>query len=599
MSYIVALQSAAFYFMACTPCRAAQARHKARGRLRAEREEKERREQEQPDAYHHPLPSHTNPYWAEEIMLGPHLPKKGTNHNKKAGSQRRAPSTGNGSSASSTIAVSTTASPTTGAAAAPTFEGGSAGGEASHDTGSACLQKAGATSPSVTTAAAMSEDGGVAGVPRRPSEVSSYFSDDWNHKRYQREDEELWGSVPPPPLPQSGSRLLHQHHLIGTHAADLSRTGQKLVDAIVKAGSSAGRLIEAKLGDINIPTLSGKDAGEGVAGAVGGVGSSTGSGPSYFLYHHHGGATTTSSLASSNSYQLPIRNPPVNDYHPPVVASRPAYRFAQRWMVQPPPPAKVMEGKVPAVVRRTDSAGSSVVSSSRLTGDTVMDGGSGSMAKMGHRMRERLPRRAETADAAGAARKGDLEKFPTMTTTSTTRSRRSTAGSSAGTTATTRRNTGMSAVGRSRSMSLESTTDEDERRDDRRSATGRRRRRAAAAAPAAAVEMQLPVGDSKKETDVPKPPQENVALSQTDDTGKGDTSATATHAAACPKSETIKRTWDADPGAESQPVAPSLLGDTLGKGTDDGVVQSQSSDSSLTGPAQEQARENPLPRAVS
>lgn len=148
----------------------------------------------------------------------------------------------------------------------------------------------------------------------------------WNHKRYQvrpnsslpssvplraitdlsiqREDEELWGS-------------------------ELSRTGHKLIDAIKHAGSSAGRFIESSLGkDVK---LGSDDEGE------------------------------------DKQYFLGV-NPPVNDYHPPILRRAPLKGL--QWMVQPPPPAKIMEGKVPV------SRGSSVSNSSRRTtsGDNVIDG---------------------------------------------------------------------------------------------------------------------------------------------------------------------------------------------------------------------------------
>jgi hypothetical protein len=60
------------------------------------------------------------------------------------------------------------------------------------------------------------------------------------------------------------------------------------------------------------------------------------------------------------------KNPPVNEYHPPVVSSKAPSRSAHQWMLQPPPSAKVMEGKVP--VSRAASSGSK--SSARtLVGD--------------------------------------------------------------------------------------------------------------------------------------------------------------------------------------------------------------------------------------
>ncbi|KAJ3551388.1 hypothetical protein NPX13_g11374 [Xylaria arbuscula] len=115
----------------------------------------------------------------------------------------------------------------------------------------------------------------------------------WNHTRYQREDEELWGP-------------------------DLSRTGHKLMDAIKHAGSSAGRFLESSLN---------KDARQ--------LSDDEDEGSRYF-------------------HPIP---PPVNDYHPPIIRRNPL-KGSVRWMIQPPPPAKLMEGKVPV------SRGSSIASRS-------------------------------------------------------------------------------------------------------------------------------------------------------------------------------------------------------------------------------------------
>ncbi|ATY58788.1 hypothetical protein A9K55_003499 [Cordyceps militaris] len=94
-------------------------------------------------------------------------------------------------------------------------------------------------------------------------------------------------------------------------------TAQKLVDALNKARNSAGRLIESTLGLEKEVTDQERRA----------------------------------------FYATP-RNPPVNDYHPAVISSRPANRDGIKWMLQPPPPAKFMEGKTP-VSRATSSASKS------------------------------------------------------------------------------------------------------------------------------------------------------------------------------------------------------------------------------------------------
>ena len=128
--------------------------------------------------------------------------------------------------------------------------------------------------------------------PTAVTEGSRLSGEGWNLKRYQREDEALWG---------------HETH----------GPGQRIIDAIAKAGSTAGRLIESRL------SRSGPVEEE-----------------------------------NPGTYYL-ARNPPVNDLHPPVVSTQPANRDETRWMLQPPPPAKVMEGKERVNRHRAGSNGSS------------------------------------------------------------------------------------------------------------------------------------------------------------------------------------------------------------------------------------------------
>lgn len=91
------------------------------------------------------------------------------------------------------------------------------------------------------------------------------------------------------------------------------------MDAIKHAGSSAGRFIESSLSkDVKLNSTDDSD---------------------------------------ENCYFIPV-NRPVNDYHPPI-ARRPPFKGTVQWMVQPPPPAKLMEGKVPV------SRGNSVRNSNR------------------------------------------------------------------------------------------------------------------------------------------------------------------------------------------------------------------------------------------
>lgn len=184
--------------------------------------------------YPHPSPFSTNIYWHEEMTLGPGPLKKGGKDKVSGTGSRRELTTGGqgssmGSSADTTIVA----------------EGGS------------------------------------------PETDDSRFSrEGWNTKRYQREDEILWG---------------------------------------YDMGDSGG-----------FDELNGNRRGSSI-GLTG---------------------MSKSGKASTERYYL-ARNPAVNDLHPPVVSTQPTHKSETRWMLQPPPSAKIMEGKVRANRSRSGSGGSS------------------------------------------------------------------------------------------------------------------------------------------------------------------------------------------------------------------------------------------------
>ncbi|KAI1386873.1 uncharacterized protein F4822DRAFT_328649 [Hypoxylon trugodes] len=257
MSFGVAVQSAIFYVVSCAPCLQARHHQQSKALAKKERQEKARIQAENPGAYQHPDPFNTNPYWSEEIMMGPRIKAKKYNGGSKNNSHKRLDSSGKES-------TSATESST----------------------------RIDSTNPS-SSRTAVAEDGKLS--------FQTTLSDDWNRKRYQREDEELWG-----------------HELSRTH---------KFMDAIKQAGSSAGRLIESRLGMEPKPVTE----------------------------------------EERHNFYFAPRNPPVNEYHPPIVRQRPTHKDANRWMLQPPPPAKIMEGKIP--VSRSGSMASHI---SRRT--TTSDG---------------------------------------------------------------------------------------------------------------------------------------------------------------------------------------------------------------------------------
>ncbi|CZR60822.1 uncharacterized protein PAC_10718 [Phialocephala subalpina] len=240
MSLPVALQSVAYYVLSCSTCAKISHRRKAKVQAKKERAEKHALETEQPGLYRHPSPFSTNPYWTEEIMMGPGPPKQ--KNGSKNASQRALNTAGQGSSYAGSTAMS---------------------------------QSDGPSSPTNAT------------------EGSRISGEGWNRKRYQREDEALWGH-------------------------DIAGPGQRIMDAIARAGTSAGRLLEGRLSR---------------------------SGP-------------LKEEENPSSYYL-AKNPPVNDLHPPVVSTAPASRDETRWMLQPPPAAKVMEGKERVNRSRASSNGSS------------------------------------------------------------------------------------------------------------------------------------------------------------------------------------------------------------------------------------------------
>ncbi|KAL2154210.1 hypothetical protein VTH82DRAFT_2886 [Thermothelomyces myriococcoides] len=340
MSFTAAIQSALFYFLACTPCNQLHTEHELRQRQKKEKQMRERIVVDQPHLYRQPDPFHTNPYWDEEIRMGPSLPKKrkGSDGFSKSLSQRRL------------TAVSRDGRPSIGTGSSVVVSLSEMGSVVSPRPSTSPTNAPGIMGSTPTMAP---EEYPASPTLSKTASIST--SADWNFKRYQREDEELWG-----------------------HESTWS--GHRLMDAIKQAGSSAGRYMESKLGFEKQVTDEDR----------------------------------------YNFYTAP-RNPPVNDYHPPVVSSRPAHKDALRWMLQPPPPAKVMEGKVPV----TRSASMASAASSRRT-VSVREGGS--LGRLvGEKAVEAKIRRGETPADDEPHPSPSLRKSRSRVSTATrTRSRRTT-----------------------------------------------------------------------------------------------------------------------------------------------------------------------------
>ncbi|KAH8728764.1 hypothetical protein GQ44DRAFT_724211 [Phaeosphaeriaceae sp. PMI808] len=128
--FLRGVQSAVFHYASCAPCTGYAESRKRRREAKQARKVKEKLQLEHPDEYQHPEPTGTNPYWCEEIQMGPGPPRE------------------------------------------------------EH---SSVLSKGGSSLDGDRTDNLRLSDDTVA-------------DDNWNRKRYQREDEDLWG-IDDPPIP--------------------------------------------------------------------------------------------------------------------------------------------------------------------------------------------------------------------------------------------------------------------------------------------------------------------------------------------------------------------------------------------------------------
>ncbi|GAB7365537.1 hypothetical protein MBLNU230_g6610t1 [Neophaeotheca triangularis] len=133
------VQSAIFYYLSCAPCTDYNYRKRRKKEARKDREGREALESEQPGLYRHPSPFSTNQHWDADRLLGP-IPvrgkKKSQAENKRASKSAGIDSNAGGSNIASTTTLEEEHSP-----------------DAEDD-------------------------------------------DRWNRRPYQRQDEELWRTVP-------------------------------------------------------------------------------------------------------------------------------------------------------------------------------------------------------------------------------------------------------------------------------------------------------------------------------------------------------------------------------------------------------------------
>lgn len=239
-------QSAVFYYLSCAPCTKIayqRRRHKTIQRAKAERAANEMEQ----GLYQHPSPFSTNIYWREEMALGPGPPQRKSNKDRERGRAESSRGLRSGGAGSSSVA---------------------------------------GTSSADTVVEIELEE------PREQAQVG---------RRYQREDENLWG-------------------ISSDSITSMSRS---------------------------------------------------------------------STTGSRTGYYYVARNPAVNDLHPPVVSTQPTHPSQTRWMLQPPPSAKIMEGKMITSRRRSGSGVSNMSDSSRKRDDRSLG------RKVGERLLEGKVKRGE------------------------------------------------------------------------------------------------------------------------------------------------------------------------------------------------------------
>lgn len=142
MSWFVrGVQSAVFHYASCAPCTGYMYKKQRQKEAKEARKARTKLQEEHPDLYHHPEPTGTNPYWQEEIVMGPGPPPR---RNRKT-----------------------------------------------------CTNTTRATTTTTRGQGSLTSQGGSSIDINPPDKVrlsdDTMDDDNWNRKLYQREDEELWG----------------------------------------------------------------------------------------------------------------------------------------------------------------------------------------------------------------------------------------------------------------------------------------------------------------------------------------------------------------------------------------------------------------------
>lgn len=251
------IQSVIFYYLSCAPCTKVANRRNRKRQSDKDKSEREAIALQNPNTYRQPSPFRTNEYWAEEIRAGPGPPIRRLP--KKERKRRQLERDGRGR-------------PPTRKDTQETSDG-----------------------KDVLAVPEPAHLRGLKGIIKNNQNRLSGLESKWKDwRRFQREDEELWG---------------------GESMEDLNY-----------------RMPDSRSGPVR----------HSVGGSSVGV-------PGLFSLDIHG-----KMREKQESYWV-ARHPPVNDLHPPVVSVPNRSKPANQWMLQPPPPSAVMNGYRHSRRYRSDS----------------------------------------------------------------------------------------------------------------------------------------------------------------------------------------------------------------------------------------------------
>jgi len=102
--FLRGVQSAVFHYASCAPCTGYADGRKRRRDAKQARKAREKLMLEEPDTYHHPEPTGTNPFWGEEIAKGPGPPPRRA---RRTGTGTGTTGTGTGTGTGSTWGITT------------------------------------------------------------------------------------------------------------------------------------------------------------------------------------------------------------------------------------------------------------------------------------------------------------------------------------------------------------------------------------------------------------------------------------------------------------------------------------------------------------